>query len=248
MFWYFPKRWNLLAEEHSSDLTQTWCRFSNVSLVTVWEGERERNGQTCKEVTTVYSSAHTINPWARLCVPLRHTDLRVLLPSLKASTEADSDYCAAGRVERWKRAKWKDEALPESMSVPLPSVELDSLKYCIYCLNYGSFEPAFCLRSRWLMVTSSFMLCSDVEDPEKENDTVWLAWIGSLEASVEASCYWSFYSVDSSVITASRSIFCVKDPQSRHPSQALSLVKLTMCFWVFILDCITVQINLICSI
>lgn len=33
---------------------------------------------------------------------------------VKASTEAaDGDYCAAGRAERWKRKKWKDEAIPE---------------------------------------------------------------------------------------------------------------------------------------
>lgn len=163
------------------------------------------SGPPCKKVTTVYSSAHTINPWARLCVPPRHTALQVLLPFLKASTQADGGYCAAGRAERWKRTKWTDKASLGIMPVLLPAVGSDSLECCIDCLNYGWFEPEFCLERSWLMVTSSFISYAMIWKTQKG----WMVpsegvWIGSLEANIHASCYLSFsFSVGSRVITAS---------------------------------------------
>ena len=114
-FWYFPPKDAFEEVDHFSELT-LGVGFQIFPLVAVWEGEGEGDGQTCKEVTTVYSSAHTINPWARLCVPLKHTPLQVLLPSPRAGTEADGDYCGEeekDKMESWSNSIKRDSAPPK---------------------------------------------------------------------------------------------------------------------------------------
>lgn len=119
VFCFFVGRWALNRPRYS---------FSNLFLVR----EREREREACTEVTTVYSSAHTINLWAHLCVPQRHTALQVLLPSLKASTEADGDYCVTGEVENKEMERWSSKLCWWTFPVPLPSIEQSRLLYrCI---------------------------------------------------------------------------------------------------------------------
>lgn len=133
MFWYFPKRWFFFFVfcffVGRWALNRPRYSFSNLFLVREREREQEREREACTEVTTVYSSAHTINLWAHLCVPQRHTALQVLLPSLKASTEADSDYCVTGEVENKEMERWSSKLCWWTFPVPLPSIEQSRLLY-----------------------------------------------------------------------------------------------------------------------
>lgn len=94
MFWYFPKGWVSLAEEHKSDLTQSRCRFFKCGFSHRLRWTGILGGNNC-----LFISPHNQSSSTALCYGLAS----FITFSGSKHREADGDYCAAGRVERWKR-------------------------------------------------------------------------------------------------------------------------------------------------
>lgn len=172
--------------------------FNSLFSVCVREGEGD--GQTFKTVTTVFGMSF-------LC-----TNEALTLASFITLNE--SKY-----QDRWrflgirKNGENGNSSSMKHASVP-PKCRIEHLS--IVSIDWVQHSVEWSEKVMTNNYAIIYQLFRDFKKAWKRRKGIlWLAQMSSLEASIPASCYLSFSSIDSVVIKASQSILCVKNLQTR---------------------------------